>query len=415
MHRKQIRRWHKLLSASAALVAFLAGVVMAPASAVSAISVNMFGAYVSHTNQPVASFYLMTNVTVSDIEASDFSLLGSATGCTIEDYFSQSSFHVINVSNCSEGTLALQLGANSVSDGNSNWGPELGVVSEFMVIDRIAPTIAFGPASSSISGDSINFVAEWNEQVSLVDTLRAPAVSGAGCNITSASQSGSSFSFAITACQPGADVQVTVFANSYSDAAGNLGPAQDVVSQAVVVAAPALPALPLPTASPLPTAEPITEPTLAAAPPIEPPAAPAPPVAEPEPMPAPPVAEPESVPTPPVAEPDPVPTPTIELEPIVGFVTVKLPAAEAVRPSPQAEVMAPSPLEPAPVIQQTTTFTPETESNVSGPKEMQPQEVEVNLSWVAPAATMVATALAAIGAMLFLRKRLPRVARLRMS
>lgn len=390
-------------------MAFLAGVVIAPASAVSAISVDMFWADVSRTNQPVATFYLMTNVNVRNIEASDFSAIGSADGCLIDDNFSQSSFHVITVRNCSDGTLAVQLGANSISDLSSNWGPDTGMVSDFMIIDRTAPSFAFDSTTTSVADASFNFAAESSEQVTLVNPLMTPRVSGAGCILTGINIAAQSYNFAITGCTPGAEAQVTIFANSYIDATGNLGPAQDLVSQLIAVAAPAAPAplaTSLPTATPLPTPistpaptpsaspMPTTEPTLAVAP-LEPPSPPLPPVVEPEPV--------------------LTPAPTIEIEPIVPIVNVRVPAAEAVPPSLQAAETVPAAVEVTPVSQQTTTLTPEAESEVSGPKEMQPQEVEVHLSWVAPAATLVATAFAAIGASIFMRKRLPRVARLRTS
>ena len=122
MHRKQIRRWHKLLAASASLIAILAGIFMAPASANNAPSVDMFWADVSRTNQSVLTFYLMTNATIKNLEASDFYVFGSASGCVVDDGFSQASFHVVTVRGCSDGTVAVQLGANSVSDLSLNWG-----------------------------------------------------------------------------------------------------------------------------------------------------------------------------------------------------------------------------------------------------------------------------------------------------
>jgi hypothetical protein len=403
MHRKQIRRWHKLLSASAALLAFLTGAVMAPASAVGAPSVDMFWADVSRTNQPVATFYLMTNVSVKNIEAADFSVLGSATGCTIEDNFSQSSFHVVNVSNCSDGTLAVQLGANSISDLGMNWGPAQGAVSDFMTIDRAAPSFAFDTTLTSVSDTSFNLVAEVSEQASLVDVLMKPTVNGEGCVLAGVSISGPSYSFAITGCKPGADVQVTIYEKSYKDSIGNLGPAQNVVSQLVKVQSLTAPAplatptstpTPTPTANPTPTSTPTptAEPTLAATLPIEPPAPPTPPVLE----------------------------PTIELEPIVPFVPIRLAESlasvfEASTPVRLATPVAAAATEPEPVIAQVSPIERSIQVAQSDAQPTAPREAAPNLSWVAPAASVVATMLAAIGVAIFLRKRMPRVARARLA
>jgi hypothetical protein len=150
MHRKQIRRWHKLLSASASVIAILGGVVMAPASANNAPSVDMFWADVSQTSQSTATFYLMTNSAIKNFESSDLMTIGSATGCRIEDSFSPASFHVITVTGCSDGTVAVQLGANSISDLSDNWGPAQGAVSDFTVIDRAAPVFTFEPAPTTV-------------------------------------------------------------------------------------------------------------------------------------------------------------------------------------------------------------------------------------------------------------------------
>lgn len=414
MHRKHIRRWHKFLSASASLVAILATIFVAPANATAAPSVDMFWADVSRSNNSVAYFYLMTNVTVSNVDAGDFLILGTATGCTIDPNFSTSSFHVVSVSNCSDGTLALQLGANSISDSSGNWGPSQGFASDTMTIDRTGPSFVFENQPTSVPDPSFNLVAAGLETVALASSSLAPTISGEGCFIAGISMSAGSLNFAISGCQPGAQVRVTIRQNSYVDQTGNLGPAADVVSQVVTIdglqtqllpvaplplptATPSPIVMPVPAASPTPTPTPTPSPTETAA------------VAPVTPPPAPP-AEPVVAPVAPVAEVEPFAEPAAEApaEPSVESLD-QTPAAVS-NVGPRMPKSMPK-LRPEVIEQVGPTAQPEP-ALVSA---VLPSRPALNMSWVAPAASVIATALAAIGAALFMRKRMPRVARLRVA
>jgi hypothetical protein len=396
MHRKQIRRWHKLFAASASLIAILAGIFMAPASANSAPSVDMFWADVSRTNQPTLTFYLMTNSTIKNLEASDFYVFGSATGCAVDDGFSQASFHVVTVRGCSDGTVALQLGANSVSDLSLNWGPSQGVASDFTTIDRTLPVFSFDPTLTSATDPSFNLSASVSEQVELVDSLISPTVSGTGCSLSGVSIAAEKYTFAISGCMAGAESQVTIYANSFKDATGNLGPAQNVVSQVVKVQAAVLP---LPTASPSasPSPSPTPEATLVAVaqPPIEPPPAPEPPAPNPE---------AEAV---------------VPMAPIVSIRAIES-AASSTPVAPPAPRRAASVAQPQPIQPETLTNplpAPKTEV-IAEPEPQAPVRASApvaNLGWVMPAASVVSIALGAVAGGLLVRSRLARRSRLRVA
>ena len=416
MHRKQIRRWHKLLSASASLIAILGGVFIAPASANSAPSVDMFWADVSQTNQSTATFYLMTSGTIKNLEASDFYVFGSATGCIVDDGFSQASFHVVTVRGCSDGTVALQLGANSISDLNLNWGPSQGVASDFTTIDRTSPVFSFDPTLISATDPSFNLTASVSEQVQLVDALMSPTLSGNGCSLSGISVTPQNYVFAITSCFAGADAQVTIYANSYKDATGNLGPAQNVLSQIVKVQSAVLPlpiaspsptptpttfASPLPLASPTPTASPTPEVTVAAPavtlPPIEPPQPPAPELPELNP-------EAEAV---------------VPMAPIASI--------RAIESAASFELVSPPSPRRASSVTQTQPVQPEALTNpVPAPKTEVIAEPEsqivaranapaANPSWVMPAAAVAAAVFGAVAGALIVRSRLSRKQRLRVA
>jgi hypothetical protein len=405
MHRKQIRRWHKLLSASASVIAILGGVFMAPASANNAPSVDMFWADVSRTNQSTATFYLMTSSSIKNLEASDFYVFGTATGCTVEDDFSQASFHVVNVRGCSEGTVALQLGANSISDLNLNWGPAQGIASDFTTIDRTSPVFSFDPTLSYITDPSFNLTASVSEQVQLVDALLSPTLSGNGCSLSGVSVTPVNYVFAITSCFAGADAQVTIYANSYKDATGNLGPTQNVVSQVVKVQS-AL--LPLPTSSPSPTPTPTTS-----ASPL--------PLASPTPTasPTPEVTVTAPAVTVPPIEPPP-PTPELpELSPETEAVVPMAPIASirAIESAASFELVAPPSPRRASSVTQTQAIQPETLTNpVPAPKTefvARANAPTANPSWVMPAAAVVSAVFGAVAGALIVRSRLSRKQRLR--
>ena len=414
MHRKQIRRWHKLLAASASLIAILGGVFMAPASAGSAPSVDMFWADVSRTNQSAVTFYLMTSTTIKNIEASDFYVFGTATGCTVDDGFSQSSFHVVTVRGCSDGTVAVQLGANSVSDLNLNWGPSQGFASDFTTIDRVGPDFAFEPTPAAAADPSFTLTASATEQVQLVDGLMAPTLSGNGCSLSGVSVLAESYTFAITGCSAGADAQLTICANSYKDAIGNLGPSQNVVSQIVKVQTAALP---LPTVSPSPTPTATSSP--APTPTQTPSASPTPEVSVAAPLVVQPPIDP---PQPPAPE---SPVLDLEAEPVVPMAPIA--SIRALEAASSFELAAPPAPRRASSGVQTKPVQPETLTNpVPAPKTepvIEPElqiiarasAPEVNLGWVMPAASVLSALFGAIAGALVVRNRLSRRPRLRMA
>jgi hypothetical protein len=403
MHRKQIRRWHKLLSASASVIAILGGVVMAPASANNAPSVDMFWADVSRTNQSTATFYLMTNSAIKNFESSDLMTIGSATGCKIDGSFSPASFHVITVTGCSDGTVAVQLGANSISDLHGNWGPATGAVSDFTIIDRSAPVFTFDPAPTTVADGSFVLTASIDERADLIGTTMEPTLSGEGCYFAGITYATQSITFAITGCKPAAEVSVTILAKSFVDQIGNHGPGLDVVSPVVNVKA-AVQALqspaPTPTATPMPTASPSATPT---------------PVPTPEAtLAVVPVVEPPS--PPPAEQPAPTPEPVFEAEQVVPFAPVA--SIRAIEASLVSEPVAPRRPRSNSVVTLTEPLPqPKTEIITEPQPQSAPKAIApvMNLSWVMPMASVGSAVLGAVAGALIVRSRLRRNPRLRIA
>jgi hypothetical protein len=403
MHRKHIRRWHKLISASASVIAILGGVVMAPASANNAPSVDMFWADVSRTNQSTATFYLMTNSAIKNFESSDLMTIGSATGCIIEGSFSPASFHVITVTGCSDGTVAVQLGANSISDLYDNWGPAQGAVSDFTIIDRSAPVFTFDPAPTTVADGSFVLTASIDERADLIGTTMEPTLSGEGCYFAGITYATQSITFAITGCKPAAEVSVTILAKSFVDQIGNHGPGLDVVSpvvnvkaavQALQSPAPTPTATPMPTASPsaTPTPVPTPEATLAVVPLVEPPS------------------------PPPAEQPAFRPEPVFEAEQVVPFAPVaSIRAIEAsfviepVAPRQPRSNTAVTLTEPLPQPKTEIIAEPQPQS---APKAIAPV---TNLSWMMTTASVGSAVLGAVAGALIVRSRLRRNPRLRIA
>jgi hypothetical protein len=124
--------------------------------------------------------------------------------------------------------------------------------------------------------------------------------------------------------------------------------------------------------------------------------------------------EPPAPPTPPVLE------PTIELEPIVPFVPIRLVESlasvfEASTPVRPAMPVAAGVTQPEQEMAQVSPIESSIQVAQSDAEQTAPREAAPNLSWVAPAASVVATMLAAIGSAMFMRKRMPRMARARLA
>jgi hypothetical protein len=413
MHRKQIRRWHKLLSASASVIAILSGVVMAPASANNAPSVDMFWADVSRTNQSTATFYLMTNSAIKNFESSDLITIGSAIGCKIESSFSPASFHVITVTGCSDGTVAVQLGANSISDLHDNWGPAMGAFSDFTVIDRTAPVFTFDPAPTTVADGSFVLTASIDERADLIGTTMEPTLSGEGCYFAGITYATQSITFAITGCKPAAEVSVTIIAKSFADQIGNYGPGLDVVSPVVNVkaAVQALPS-PAPTSSATPTATslPTSAPTATPTPIPTPPSTPTPEAT----LAVVPLVEPPS--PPPAEQPAFRPEPVFEAEQVVPFAPVaSIRAIEAsfviepVAPRQPRSNTAVTLTEPLPQPKTEIIAEPQPQS---APKAIAPV---TNLSWMMTTASVGSAVLGAVAGALIVRSRLRRNPRLRIA
>lgn len=129
------------------------------------------------------SFALSFSQNVNTVAASDFSNAGTATGCTFTPNASSGSSFTLSITDCSEGTLIPQVGANQVfgTVTNSNGPTETSVATTTIRIDRTSPAIAsISPPISTIYGPNtqLNFTVNFSESVTVSGTPRLPLTVG---------------------------------------------------------------------------------------------------------------------------------------------------------------------------------------------------------------------------------------------
>lgn len=125
------------------------------------------------------SYSLVLSQSVSDLATGDFQLGGSST-CSTPGLSGSGTTYTVTLTGCSEGTVILQLKANSVT-GSTTTGPSSIASANTIVIDRTAPTITSvsAPANATyVPGNSISFTANMSETVTVTGTPRLAIVIG---------------------------------------------------------------------------------------------------------------------------------------------------------------------------------------------------------------------------------------------
>ncbi len=95
----------------------------------------------TNSNEPV-QFALEFSIPVNGLDASDFTLGGTATGCTIIGVSGSGSSYVLEVSGCSDGTVIPQISSDSVAGIDSGQtGPPVPTNASTLTIDRTPNTV----------------------------------------------------------------------------------------------------------------------------------------------------------------------------------------------------------------------------------------------------------------------------------
>ena len=124
------------------------------------------------------SYSLVLSQSVSDLAAADFQF-GGTSSCNTPGLSGSGTTYTVTVTNCSAGTLILQLKANSVTGTSA--GPPSVASANTIVIDRVAPTFSAPqsyPTGVFYPGNTLTFNMLMNETVTVTGTPRIPLTIG---------------------------------------------------------------------------------------------------------------------------------------------------------------------------------------------------------------------------------------------
>ena len=120
------------------------------------------------------SYSLIMSQSVTGMAAADFQF-GGTSSCNTPSVSGSGTTYTVTVTNCTEGSLILQMKANSVT-GTTTTGPSAIASANTIVIDRTAPTISAtltGPANATyIPTQSLTFTAPFSETATVTGTPR---------------------------------------------------------------------------------------------------------------------------------------------------------------------------------------------------------------------------------------------------
>jgi len=126
------------------------------------------------TTSGTISYSLILSQSVADLSASDFQFGGTSTCNTPVGLTGAGTSYTVTVTNCTEGSLVLQLKASSVT-GTTTTGPTSIASANTIVIDRTTPTISSVTAPTNqtyIPGNSISFTVNTSETVTVTGAPR---------------------------------------------------------------------------------------------------------------------------------------------------------------------------------------------------------------------------------------------------
>ena len=371
MHRKKIRRWHKLLSVSGIIVAIFGMLYVPTANAQSSVP-TVLGIYgYDYSSASTQTEYVDFESDVVGLEVSDFYFTGTATGCKVLNVPAVKAFSFsLQVGGCSEGSYFMNLKANSVAFDNGVTGPITDFTGDPTFINRAPLSGSFQNVPSQFDSTRMQWQFATNQRVAANPPYDF-TVSGAGCFVAETGLVTTGMTIVVDGCKPGESVSLTINANALRSVYGNLGPVVAVTSPAVPIVIAQATSTPAPTPAPTTTQTPTPMPSNSpsASPTVSPTSSPtASPSASPSPSDTPasvavsvPPTDPPSDPTPTVIQPEPIapvvsdPPPTeLIAEPALGLPPIAVTRSKiiAVRKAIALPVLTPQPIvETPPVVQ----------------------------------------------------------------
>jgi hypothetical protein len=269
MHRKKIRRWHKLLSVSGIIVAIFGMLYVPMANAVPSVP-TVLGIYGNDfSSAQTQTEYVDFESDIVGLEVADFYFSGTATGCKVLSVPAVKAFSFsLQVGGCSEGSYFMHLKANSVAFENGVTGPTADFKGDPTLINRSPLAGTFENVPAQFDSTRMQWLFTTNQRIAPNPPYNF-TVSGAGCFVAETGLVTTGMTIVVDGCKPGETVSLTINANALTSVYGNLGPVTAITSPSVPILMPQS-ATPTPTSSPTPTASPTASPTPSVAP-TEPP------------------------------------------------------------------------------------------------------------------------------------------------
>jgi hypothetical protein len=275
MHRKKIRRWHKLLSVSGIIVAIFGMLYVPMANAVTSVP-TVLGIYGNDfSSAQTQTEYVDFESDIVGLEVADFYFSGTATGCKVLSVPAVKAFSFsLQVGGCSEGSYFMHLKANSVAFENGVTGPTADFKGDPTQINRSPLSGTFENVPAQFDSTRMQWLFSTNQRIAPNPPYDF-TVSGAGCFVAETGLVTTGMTIVVDGCKPGETVSLTINANALKSVYGNLGPVAAVASPAVPIVMPQA-ATPTPTVTPTasPTATPTASPTASPIPSVSPFAAP---------------------------------------------------------------------------------------------------------------------------------------------
>jgi hypothetical protein len=317
MHRKNTRRWHKLLSVSSILFFFSAALFI-PTATAAPTPPDVTGLYSSDYSKAVTpTFYIDFNLNVNDLKSEDFYVTGTSTGCLIGSIPSVYAFSFgFQVSNCSDGTVVLNLKANSVYTSEGAWGPAQDYVGTPMQLDRTPLELTFDALPPKITAPEMQWKVFSTHVARTVDYSKVELV---GCSLDWIQEDTDGVTLMTSNCQQGSTAQLKLLPGFITDRFQNTAPAEILVTATIPIL---LDGVPVVTPTPSPTSSPTAAPTAS-----------------------------------PTATPEPTPSPTATVtDPTASVVAVIPPTDPPAPPTVQEPITQPEPVGPEPVLQPEPEF-----------------------------------------------------------
>jgi len=195
-------------------------------------SLSTFAPASNISNATSAVFTAAFSQSIQGLEATDFSFSGTASGCTINSITGAGASYSITVGNCSDGTVLLNLAADSVFGATT--GPIALATSSTLTFDRKKPVFTITPPATPNNSATLAFSVTADETVTGI-SASSFTVSGTSCTIGTVSGSAATYTVNITGCSATSTAALTLKANAAIDPAANAGPTAAITSSSVTV------------------------------------------------------------------------------------------------------------------------------------------------------------------------------------